>query len=280
MSQVHEHPGLTGMMAVAGANKDGDFYKSLVQSIPRLPDPPANDTSVASNNKHGFTSETPSGYHVTNAKSLAKFGTLMTSGGSLPELPGFISPEVFQKAHELDPRTSELIDMCLGQKNQFTIGGWAKSEPGKKIPQARYDITQNPPKSLYTEDQLGDGFEWYGCGFLGGAERVVRCGRFLLTTYSFLCLCGKLLAHCCFYRLPGFGYGGKSRRHCLALSFRPSSNLTLPFPPFPAPPLPRHGLPMGKEPQPLDRLRPEQAPRRPRRRHAQRQLGHRAGQVR
>jgi hypothetical protein len=27
MCQVHEHPGLTGMMAVAGANKDGDFYK-------------------------------------------------------------------------------------------------------------------------------------------------------------------------------------------------------------------------------------------------------------
>lgn len=175
--QVYEHAGLTAMMKVAGGNTDGDFYKALIQSVPKLPGSPANETTVGSNNKHAFTAEVPSAYHMTNARSLAKLGAVMVAGGSTPELPDYISPEVLEKAHTLDPRTADLIDMCLGQKNAFTIGGWARSEPGKKIPQARYDITQNPPKSLYTPEQLGDGFEWhgwFGYGVSVTARRVFR----------------------------------------------------------------------------------------------------------
>jgi hypothetical protein len=134
----------------------------LIQSVPKLPGSPANETTVASNNKNGFTAEVPSAYHVTNAKSLAKFGSIMTSDGAHPELGSFIKPEVLAKGHEVDPRTAGLIDMCLGAPTVFTVGGWAKSEKGKKIPQSRYDITVQPPKSLYTEDQLGDGFDWNG----------------------------------------------------------------------------------------------------------------------
>ncbi|KAI9006851.1 beta-lactamase/transpeptidase-like protein [Hyaloraphidium curvatum] len=167
-SQVFEHPGLTGMMKIAGGDPNGRFYKALIQSIPRLPDSPANETTVGSNNKWGLTAEVPSGYHVTNAKSLAKLGALMANGGSLPELPDFISPKTLAKAEEEDPRTKDLVDMCLGQMNNYLVGGWAKGPAGKKIPQSRYDITVQPPKSLYSEDQIGEGWEWRGWFGYGG----------------------------------------------------------------------------------------------------------------
>ncbi|KAI9003327.1 beta-lactamase/transpeptidase-like protein [Hyaloraphidium curvatum] len=144
-------------------HEEKSLTRSFYTGIRDIPPEPANERTIA-NSRRALEVETPSGFLVSNAYSMAALASTMSRKGE-----GWLADErTWEEAHTLEHRNLDQRDTVIGTPIRTTWAGFMLSDPGVAIPGWGVDWVTGRRRTVVPEARR-PGWEWTGWAGTGGS---------------------------------------------------------------------------------------------------------------